>query len=342
MNEEYVRNVLFKDNKPVIYDMKDEYSSIFKLKDTDGNIDKWKKYKDYKPEYENKNIDCDVCELAVYVYNKTWDFLAKANINGDRPVKQVNSYPLDLKKIKDLKVSYDGKELCYSDIYKFECIVKCVESYKYQLVKNNCDGTKEYYRGDTMTSFKNTYNQYKKHFESNEKIKDQIEKFAKLHNTLGNMIPIPSYFNSERSGKYARYDFWDLTMQQIKKYYKHPEDDKSLKQLLNSEGDNKEEKTSIKLCKQWLSYFTSWIDFVEKNYLQDFIQLSDDYELMKDEAGDYISMDFWSNHSYKIFELPLEPNKFYDYLRILNVIIKKRNDRILIELYNNFKFKHQR
>ncbi|NFD04993.1 hypothetical protein EXN50_00465 [Clostridium botulinum] len=312
MNQEYVSFVLFEDDKPVIYDMKDEYKSLLYLVESDTNVEKWEKYKQYKPVQDNDSIDCDVCELAVYVYHKAWKFLKEAKVNDDRPTRQYNENPY------------------------------YVRNHKYQLVINHDDKTKEYYRGDTMTSFKNTYNHYKKHFGSNEKIKVQIEKFAKLHHTLGNMIPIPSYFNSERSGKYARYDFWDLTMQQIKKWYKHPDDDEPLKQLLNPDGENKEEEMSIKLCKQWLNYFTHWNDFVEKNYLQDFIQLSDDDELMKDEDGEYILMDFGINHSYKMFTLPLKPEIFYDYLRILNVVIEKRNERILVELYNNFKFKPQR
>ncbi|MBZ2175641.1 hypothetical protein K8M07_10375 [Schnuerera sp. xch1] len=311
MIEEYVRFVLFKDEKPIIYDMKDEYKSLLYLIESDTNIEKWKKYKKYKSPHDNDSIDCDVCELALYVYYKVWGFLKGKKVNGDRPTRQYNEIPY------------------------------YVRNHKYQLVINH-DEKKEYYRGDTMTSFTNTYNHYEKHFESNEKIKEQIEKNAKLHHTIGNMIPVPSYFNSERSGKYARYDFWDLTMQQIKKWYKCPDDNEPLKQLLNPNRENKEEKTSIELCKHWLRYFTDWNNFVEKNYLQDFMQLSDDGELMKDEDGDYISMDFWSNHSYEDFDLPLEPETFYDYLRILNLIIEKRNGRILVELYENLKIKPQR
>lgn len=306
MNAENVRSILFKDDKAVIYDMKDEYKKekLLDIVESDTNITKWGKYKQYKPAHDEDSIDCDVCELAVYIYHKSWRFLNERKVNANRPTKQYTEEP-----------------------YYY------VRKHKYQLVINH-DKEKEYYRGDTMTSFNNTYNHYKKHFKSNEKIKEQIEKFAKLHHTIGNMIPVPSYFNSERSGKCARYDFWDLTMQQIKKWYKHS-DDEPLKHLINPEGDNNKEKISIAHCEKWLSYFTDWNDFVEQNHLQNFIQLVDDGELLKDKDGDYISMIFWTNHSFESFTLPLKPETFYEYLRVLNGAIEKRNEAILLELYNN-------
>ncbi|WP_373471413.1 DUF6994 family protein [Carnobacterium alterfunditum] len=308
MNEENVRSLLFKDDKAVIYDMKDEYKNkkVLDIVESDTNIIKWEKYKQYNPAHDKDSIDCDVCELAVYVYHKSWRFLKERKVNANRPTKQYKEKP---------------------NYY--------VRNHKYQLVINHYK-EKEYYRGDTMTSFKNTHNHYKKHFESNDKIKEQIEKFAKLHHTIGNMIPVPSYFNSERSGNFARYDFWDLTMRQIKKWYKD-RDDKPLKQLLNPDGNNKEEEKSIALCKKWLNYFTCWNDFVKKNYLQNFIQLVEGDELLKDEDGEYIPLVFWTNHSYEKFYLPLKPEIFYEYLRILNDTIEKRNEAILLELYNNLK-----
>lgn len=311
MNQEYVRFLLFKDDKAVIYDMKDEYKALLYIVERDTNIEKWEKYKQYEPAHDNDSIDCDVCELAVYVYHKCWKFIEERKVNSNRPTRQFRNNPYNIR------------------------------NHKYQLVINHDDKTKEYYRGDTMTSFKNTYNHYKMHFESNEKIKEQIEKFAKLHHTIGNMIPVPSHFNLKRSGYFARYDFWDLTMQQIRKWYKH-HDDEPLKQLLNPDGNNNEEELSIALCKKWLSYFTGWNDFVEKNYLQNFIQLEDDDELLKDENGDYIPMVFWTNHSYVVFTLPLKPEVFFEYLKIINAAIEKRNEAVLVELYNKLKIKPQR
>ncbi|XQY91894.1 DUF6994 family protein [Metabacillus sp. HB246100] len=309
MNEENVRSLLFKDDKAVIYDMKDEYKKLLDIGESDTNIIKWEKYEKYKhynAANEKDSIDCDVCELAVYIYHKSWRFLKERKVNANRPTKQYKINP------------YEER------------------NHKYQLVINH-DKEKEYYRGDTMTSFKNTYNHYKKHFVSNEKIKEQIEKFAKLYHTIGNMIPVPSYFNTVRSGNFARYDFWDLTMLQIKKWYKYA-DDEQLKHLLNPEGNNNKEKISLDLCKKWLNYFTGWNDFVEKNYLQNFIQLVEGDELLKDEDGGYIPLVFWTNHSYENFNLPSEPEIFYEYLKILNDAIEKRNEAILLELYNTLKY----
>jgi hypothetical protein len=289
--------------------MKDEFKKdeLLSISELDTNITKWKKFKQYKPASDEYSIDCDVVNW-LFIYMKAWRFLDERKVNASRPTKQYTEEP-----------------------YYY------VRKYKYQLIINH-DKEKEYYRGDIMTSFVTTYSHYKKHFESNENIKEQTEKFVKLYHTIGNMIPIPSYFNSERSGKGARYDFWNLTMQQIKKWYKNSKDE-SLKQLLNPDRDNTKEQISIAHCKKWLSHFTGWNDFVEQNHFQNFIQLVDGDEILKDEDGCYIPMTFWTNHSFESVTLPTKPDVFYKYLSVLNDAIEKRNEKILIELYRDLKVK---
>lgn len=76
----------------------------------------------------------------------------------------------------------------------------------------NHNHNKQYYRGDTMTSFSVTYNYYEKHFKNNTKVHEQIEILAKRYHTIGNMIQIPSCFNTQRIEMKAKYDFWDLAL----------------------------------------------------------------------------------------------------------------------------------
>ena len=303
---------LFDDKgNPILYDMKDEFSNLLKFKENDSNLDKWRKFKSYKVD-ENSvyGIDCDVCELAVFIYNKTFDFLKKCK----RPTKQYSKIS-----IKDLlnccitkKVEGSLVEIIpFTNV--FETDICYTREYKYQLIVNTPHG-KEYYRGDVMTSFANTYNHYIKNFSDNKHIEDEIEKLAKNHHTIGNMIPVPTGFNSGRAGRYAKYDYWDLTMMKIKEWYDYKEtNDEPLIELLHNDLN------AIKYCKNWLTHFGAWKDFVEKNYLKAFT----------DEGAVYKPLQFWSGHSYDSPNLPSDENEFYSYLQLLNNLVKKRNIEIL-------------
>ena len=220
MNREHVKSLLYVNNEPKLYDLKNEFKSLLHIFDTDSNIERWNKYKKYIPTNDKDSIDCDVCELAVFVYYNTWNFLKEASVNANRPTRQ------------------------YS--------MGNVRNYKYQLIVNH-EYAKEYYRGDTMTSFSVTFNHYKNNFNQNIEIGEQIELLAKLYHTIGNMIPIPSYFNNQRSGAKAKYDFWDLTLKQVHEWYKSKQYnehyDEPLKKLLNPEGKNDNIEKSLKCCK---------------------------------------------------------------------------------------------
>jgi len=48
MNEEYVRFSLFKEDKAVIYDLKDELKALLNIVESDTNIEKWEKYNAYR------------------------------------------------------------------------------------------------------------------------------------------------------------------------------------------------------------------------------------------------------------------------------------------------------
>lgn len=302
------KKLLNKDNNGnyIIYDIKDEFSLLLSFGKNETNIAKWKKYRQHRPSSGISKIDCidcDVCELAVYVYLKAWKFLSKQKIL--RPTKQYKS---------------TSDETCNCEI--------C--NYKYQLIIRHSSVDREYYRGDTMTSFTRTYNHFHKKIESDKEIKkqikkqieEQIERFAKLYHTIGNMIPVPAFFNSERSGgPEAIFDFWDLTLIQIKKWYENQSDD-ALVQLLNPDENkgNQNITKSVECCKQWLKYFENWSEFVKQNYLGAFIE------------PDGKPIAFWEDHSYKNTDFPKSSEDFLEYIKKLNSLIENRNYLILAEL----------
>lgn len=294
-------------NEFILYDIKDEFKKQLNISDDDSNLVKWEKYKDYKVNrYSVYGIDCDVSLYAVGIYNKAWEYLKSA-----RPTKQYEKVSLD--KLEDFSISIDSNSeriIPSTNIMSRKDTSICFSrEYKYQLILRD---SREYYRGDTMTSFTNIYKHYKKNFETNSFIRDEVEELAKNYHTIGNMIPVPSGFNSSRAGKDAKYDYWDLTMLKIKEWYNDTSNDKPLKMLLN---DN---KNAIEPCKKWLNKFDNWNDFVEKNYLSPFVGT-------KEADGNYTLLYFWKDHSFENCELLRDANKFLEFLKKLNECIKDRN-----------------
>lgn len=98
--------------------------------------------------------------------------------------------------------------------------------------------------------------------------------FISVYHTLGNYSPVPIGFNVARSGVgySSDFDYWDLTMMKIKKYFdlrKEPEskigkDVYQIVSLLHCEE-------IISNCLQWLDGYDSWKEFVEENFFQDYV-----------------------------------------------------------------------
>lgn len=309
------------DNNPILYDLKDEFAEVIHLVGTETNIEKWKKYKAYKVDrYSAFGIDCDVSFLANQVYSKIWNFL-----NGVSPTKQYALLKLNEISPFECKSVETDKLLFTSDnILGVEKVSIClVREYKYQFILRNTTPF-EYYRGDTMTSFSNTYNHYINNFLANEDITIEIENLAKNYHTIGNMIPVPTGFNIGRAGKMAKYDFWDLTMLKIWEWYQHKEYcrgcnncDKALEELLFNNND------SINHCKRWLVKFPLWKDFVEENYLNCYV-----------DKDSYDPIVFWEAHNLENAELPTDEGAFLKYLKLLNILIEERNGQMLNALKN--------
>lgn len=114
------------------------------------------------------------------------------------------------------------------------------------------------------------FNTVSRYLDSNTDLK----RFISLYHTLGNYSPVPIGFNVARSGVgySSDYDYWDLTLMKIKKYFdlrKRPfsqlaDDVNQIATLLHCEK-------IINNCLKWLDLYDSWEDFVEKNYFQDYV-----------------------------------------------------------------------
>lgn len=117
-----------------------------------------------------------------------------------------------------------------------------------------------------------------------------LKQFVSLYHTLGNYSPVPTGFNVARSGVgySSNYDYWDLTLMKIKKYFdlrkktflKRADDVNQIAILFHYEE-------TINNCMKWLDGYDSWNDFVEQYFFQDYV----------DDEGEVIP--FCTGHSWK-------------------------------------------
>lgn len=179
-------------------------------------------------------------------------------------------------------------------------------------------------------------------------LRDDLRKFIKTHTnikiflrvnyTLGNFMPVPfigqnsGQFNSPR-GFGSSKDYWDLAMVCIYNFYnsdkkikKNNKDVYTLNWLLQSNNKNEE------LCKKWLYSFgygqNGWNNFIERNYLQDWVE--------DKEQGFGKPLELWDGH----FEGDVEPKEkpqFEQFFKIASIRVIARSVRIAQELNKNLK-----
>lgn len=277
------------------YDGRDQYLDIIGGQQDESPLLKELKYK-LSPD---PSIDIDVSKWAIDNYVRKYEFL------------------------KDGRVS-----LQKSSIRKYEIILSNEEQ-------------QEVYRGDTMTSFATIFKYYmnninpiyNKYFrgirglaeqilkekdwdEFKAKIDPEIIEFAELVRTEGNFIPVPVYFNVERSGSFADRDYWDLVMKAVYDWYEiyHQNDDTPLRELLGCKNNHID--LSVQYCKKWLDHFDNWNEFIEKNYLKFFVN------------ENQVPIEFWENH-FKVGNKITSVNsreQFITFMKLLNGIIRSRNE----------------
>lgn len=146
-----------------------------------------------------------------------------------------------------------------------------------------------------------------------------FKKFANAYHTIGNFIPVPYGFNIGRSN-FGKSDYWDLTLITIREWYDEgckPGMEKSqeiIKKLLNKPSD-----MVIRECEKWLWWFGNkknglegWMSFIEKNYLEDFVN--------KDNL--YQPIQFCPNDKFAVSE----------FFELCSELIIKRGQRLISEL----------
>lgn len=204
---------------------------------------------------------------------------------------------------------------------------------KYQQFSSET-GDKIVWSAYILDKYKMFIKQFENSLVQNEISKGDVYKYIRVNDTLGNFIPVP--FVGEKKGEFNRprgtgksQDFWDLALLCIYNYYTDPNEktDKvyTLKWLLRSEKN-------ADLCRNWLGMFETWDDFVEQNFMQDFVS---------SEQRPYgMPKELWKGHfAVAGTVMPEEEKHYNDFFEKASERIAARGIRIAIKIQEVLKDK---
>lgn len=150
-----------------------------------------------------------------------------------------------------------------------------------------------------------------------------LELFLSMYHTIGNFIPTPRGFNRARSGKQcdAEYDYWDLTLLKIREWYVSAETEEEKEKIILELLHKKEMDQVCQNCKEWLKYYEErgskedgWKNFIDLNYLQDFV-----------EGDDYKPISFCKNHKWENNEV----DDYVEFFMTVSSLIYLRGKRLI-------------
>lgn len=309
------------------YDMKDQFLSEIvedaniKMRKINENAEElraenlspWQKKCCY---YLEKNGDCDVSLKAVLVYALAFDFVLTDNRKLQQQTDNRYKYCL----IGNNKYEYRGDTMNsyrttvneYIKLYAHNN-GRVGEFMSHQERNRLWWVPVEKYKIDRYYYWEHCIIDNYEYFDSI--LPKETRTFIELSDTLGNYIPVlfvkgkskktgdaGEEFNGPR-GMGPTKDYWDLALLAIYEWYIHKNDEKMKKMLRGTDAN-------VKLCKAWLETFrgendnVSWDIFVEKNYMQDFVNINDfsDGEV---KAGKYGKpKELWVGHFKNSSKMP--------------------------------------
>ena len=287
-------------------DLKDQFIEQFikqlEGKQEWGGLDPLQKFLLYKYKVnKGLKIDCDVSKEAMEVY-KNYPYVKelgedKITVKKQKEPKQKESKQKELKFKYELMIEKDGTQQVFrgdtmtSGWWFVQQILAyyTTEEYKNSIVPNV--EVKINMKRENLKRLSESglvkIEEIKKYLDiKDEKKREELaasfNNFLKYNHSIGNMILVPLYFNTERAGKFAEWDCWDITLYAIQCWYRENENDTVNLDIVDINKDRwlmklfskarcEEKVVSIITCKKWLTfYFENWNDFIEKNVLQDY------------------------------------------------------------------------
>ncbi len=253
-------------DKPLHYDFSNDCTESVEYQAKTG-YDKYFIYRSPKPKEK------EVYPITVSVIEKNFKLYGHIGDPDSESSLLQNIYSLLWPEIKEQKKEYmvNKSEWTYSDTmisvqttlnnYVGKQLPEVFKKYGVKRISNKM--CIELYESDSA---------FRKLLDESE----DLAHFINVYHTLGNYIPVSFGFNIARSGFCGSYDYWDLTLMKIKEYYDAkiaqsgygeflviPE--LKIMELLHCDRE-------VICCCKWLNSFEGgWEDFINQNFLQDFV-----------------------------------------------------------------------
>lgn len=278
------------------------------------------------------DYDCDVAKYAMDIYTNKYKYLNGGKIqiqftNWRKGRNENNKHNLKWELYIDgyrPRVTKDKKANCFEKIFSGDTLNSYATPFNHFvnlfLFKVNIESKPRYFSKShyqwLLDNFDIIFSDYNlMENEYSKEILEEFDNFALLTHTVGNQFPCPLYFNSYRSGQYGEYEFPDILLNAIYKYYSGYADE--IKKVVNS-GEYFYYTTN------WLDLFkeekdedcNGWKNFVDQNYFNIYVD------------SEYVPIKLWKNHDLKNKELPSIGIEFYNYLKDINSYIEIRGKSI--------------
>lgn len=265
------------------------------------------------------DYDCDVSKYAMDVYKEKYEFLSNGIVQP-----QYNNFPSFQKwnrhnlkweiQVNDTLYSGDTLNSFATPFNRFANVfISKLNNKKFKLTYIG-KGAYEL----LLKEFDIVFSDYNlSQIEYSREILDNFDKFANLTHTIGNLFPVPLYFNKERTGENGDYEFPDILLKSIYDFYLSKDSNK------NEVGISiiKEKKRIGKTVK-WLDSFGSgkagWNNFIEVYR----------FSMYLDKKSE--PMELRNNHNIENTKKPDIGEEFLYYLRFICDCIEKRGNEILI------------
>lgn len=198
---------------------------------------------------------------------------------------------------------------------------------KYQQFKCNNKGDKNVWSSYILDDYATFIERFEEMLKK-EIPKEAVYEYIRVNDTVGNFIPVP--FISGNEGEFNRprgtgnsYDFWDLAILCIYNFYSDPkgETDKehTLEWLLSS-------KKNADLCRKWLGMYETWDNFIEQNFMQDFVN--------QEEAHYGKPKELWMGHFKDSVIMPNDSKQYTEFFTNASALIHARSIRIALAVKN--------
>ena len=322
--KEVKENIYTKNIKEIVhYDTKEEWKNcktretIYTDKNPLFRISQYKR---------GKRFDCDVALRTMVLHTMAYPHVNLRGRRIDFQKGEKHKFEIENNEIGEYVYRSDTMNSYYTMLNEYLRLFGDDRTNP-QLLKKMKDGKLTY---GNWGSWENCILENKQYFEN--LLPEEAMKFLSVVHTIGNFIPVPfkkkgEEFNSPRGwGNKKINDYWDLTLLAIYNWYMKKNNKKVLYDNIKLITVVKT-KESEEMCEKWLGEFKddngkcSWDKFVEDNYMQDFVNVSDS----KESYG--IPKELFGEH-FKKTGLPTDKDKFIQFFSQATEWIIARGERI--------------